>query len=119
VYVLLADVVLAVHLTFLAAIPLGGILVARYPRLLWPHLACVAVALYSVTVGFDCPLTTWEQSLRRKGGQRPYRDGFVTHYLTGTVYPHGYDWAVQVLFGLCVVTSYAFIGYRRASAHRR
>jgi len=119
VYVLLADVVLAVHFIYVGFIPLGGLLVVRFPRLLGLHLTCVAIALVSVTVGFDCPLTTWEQSLRRKGGQRPYRDGFVAHYLTGRVYPHGYDWAVQVLFGVCIVGSYAFIVYRRMTQARQ
>jgi hypothetical protein len=119
VYVALADVVLAVHLVYVGFIPLGGILVARFARLLWLHLTCVAVALASITVRFDCPLTTWEQSLRRMGGQRPYRDGFVAHYLTGRVYPHGYDWAVQVLFGACVVGSYALVVYRRRTVARR
>jgi hypothetical protein len=119
VFVLLADIVLAVHLLYLGFVALGGALVARFPRLVWLHLACVAVALVSITVGFDCPLTTWEQSLRRTAGQRPYRDGFVAHYLTGRVYPHGYDWAVQTLFGICIVGSYALISYRRTMTERR
>ena len=80
---------------------------------MWAHVAAVAVGLVSITVGFDCPLTTWEQSLRRRGGQRPYTDGFVDHYLTGRVYPHGYDWAVQVAFGVCILVSYAYL-VRRA-----
>ena len=118
-FVLLADVVLAVHLAYLGFVPLGAVLVARFPRLLWLHLTCVVLALVSITVGFDCPLTTWEQSLRRRGGQRPYRDGFVAHYLTGRVYPHGYEWAVQVLFGVCIVGSYALMVYRRTTVQRR
>jgi len=76
---------------------------------MWPHLAAVALGLISITIGFDCPLTTWEQSLRRRGGQRPYTDGFVDHYLTGRIYPHGYAWAVQAVFALSVVASYAFL----------
>ena len=111
--IFLADVVLITHLAYLAFIPLGGFLVLRWPRVMWPHLVAVAVGLVSITVGFDCPLTTWEQSLRRRGGQQPYRDGFVAHYLTGTVYPHGYEWAVQALFAACVVASYALVVQRR------
>lgn len=117
-WVLLADAVLVLHLAYIAFIPLGGVLAWRWPRLAWAHLVAVAVGLVSVTVRFDCPLTTWEQSLRRRGGQRPYTDGFVDHYLTGRVYPHGYDWAVQVLFGVCVVGSYAVLVRRRMHAHR-
>ena len=117
VWVGLADAVLALHLGYLAFLPLGGVLAWRWPRIVWAHVAAVAIAIVSITVGFDCPLTTWEQSLRRRGGQRPYTDGFVDHYLTGRVYPHGYDWAVQVVFGVCIVGSYAHL-LRRARRTR-
>jgi hypothetical protein len=109
VWVLLADAVLVLHLAYVAFIPLGGVPAWRWPRFVWAHLVAVAVGVVSITIGFDCPLTTWEQSLRRRGGQRPYTGGFVDHYLTGRVYPHGYDWAVQVLFGLCIVASYTVL----------
>jgi hypothetical protein len=109
VLVWLADAIVVLHLAYLLFIPVGGMLVFRWRRLMWPHLAAVALGLISITIGFDCPLTTWEQSLRREGGQRPYANGFVDHYLAGRVYPHGYAWAVQALFALCVVISYAFV----------
>jgi len=118
VLVWLADVILALHLAYLAFIPVGGFLAIRWPRLIWPHLIAVAIGLVSITVKFDCPLTTWEQWLRRKGGQRAYTDGFVDHYLTGRIYPHGYAWAVQVIFAACVVASYAVIVGRGAGRRR-
>ena len=116
-----ADALVVVHLAYLAFLPLGGFLVWRWPRLVWAHLAAVAAGIASITVGFDCPLTTWEQSLRRRGGQRPYTNGFVDQYLTGRVYPHGYDWAVQAIFGICIVASYALMVRRsqRASESRQ
>ena len=67
-WVVLADTVLVLHLTYLAFVPLGGLFVLRWPRVVWVHLVAVAVAVVSITVRFDCPLTTWEQSLRRRGG---------------------------------------------------
>jgi hypothetical protein len=112
----LADTILVVHLAYIAFIPLGGVLVWRWPRVVWAHLAAVAIGIASITIGFDCPLTTWEQSLRRRGGQHPYTNGFVDHYLTGHVYPHGYDSAVQVIFCLCIVATYA---YALRQAHDR
>jgi hypothetical protein len=113
VWVWLADVIVVIHLAYLAFVPLGGLVAWRWPRVIWAHLAAVAIGVFSITVGFDCPLTTWEQSLRRRGGQRPYTDGFVDHYLNGRVYPHGYEWAVQVIFGVCIVVSYVHV-VRRA-----
>jgi hypothetical protein len=109
VFVGLADAVVVVHLGYLAFIPIGGFLALRRHWLTGPHLAAVALGLISVTVGFDCPLTTWEQSLRRRGGQRPYTNGFVDHYLTGRVYPHGGAWMVQAAFAVCVVVSYVLL----------
>jgi len=117
-WVWLADAVLAGHLVYIAFIPVGGFLVWRWPRTVWVHLAAVAVGVASITVGFDCPLTTWEQSLRRRGGQRPYTDGFVDHYLRGHVYPHGDEWAVQLIFGVCILVAYApLLVRRRDRAH--
>jgi hypothetical protein len=104
--VALADLVLVVHLAYVAYLPLGGFLAWRWPRTIWLHVAAVVVGLASITVHFDCPLTTWEQSLRRRGGQHPYTDGFVDHYLTGKVYPHGYAWAAQLLFAACIIVSW-------------
>jgi hypothetical protein len=117
VWAVLADAVVAMHLAYLAFVPLGGVLTWRWPRVLWAHLAAVAIGVASITVGFDCPLTTWEQSLRRRAGQRPYTTGFVDHYLTGRVYPHGYEWAVQVIFGVCIVASYTCL-VRRGNTRR-
>ena len=83
----------------------------------------VAAALISVTIHYDCPLTNLEKSLRRRGGEIPYRNGFVDHYLTGHVYPHGADLFVQLLVALCIVVAYAHIVSarrgRRGSSGRR
>ncbi len=114
----LADLVLVVHLAYLAFPPAGGFLAWRWPRILPVHVVAVGVALVSITIGFDCPLTSWEQSLRRRGGRGAYTNGFVDHYLTGRVYPHGYAWVVQVVFGLCITASYAGLALQRRSPHR-
>jgi hypothetical protein len=114
----LADLVLLAHLAYLVFLPTGGFLAWRWPRVLPLHVVAVLVALVSITIGFDCPLTSWEQSFRRHGGQRAYTDGFVDHYLTGHIYPHGYAWLVQVLFGVCIFVSYTGLVLRKRSARR-
>src|SRR5437764_11910757 len=88
---LLADVVVLAHLAYLVFIPVGGFLTWRWPKVIPAHLAAIAVAIVSITAGFDCPLTTWENSLRKAGGEKPYADGFIDQYLAGRVYPHGHD----------------------------
>jgi hypothetical protein len=109
---LLADLVVVIHLAYLVFIPVGGFLAWRWPRVIPFHLAAVAVGMVSVTVGFECPLTSWEQALRRHGGEKPYTDGFVDHYLTGKLYPHGHDALVQVLIAGAVVTAYVGLAIR-------
>jgi hypothetical protein len=113
---LLADVIVAIHLAYLAFIPLGGFLAWRWRKVIPVHIAAVVVGLTSITIGFDCPLTTWERSLRQRGGERPYRNGFIDHYLTGRVYPHGYAPVVQLIFGLAVVVAYVGLFVRRSHA---
>ena len=108
-WAVLADVVVVVHLAYLAFLPLGGLLAWRWPRVIWAHLTAITIGVASITIGFDCPLTTWEQSLRRRAGQRPYTSGFNDHYLAGHIYPHGYEWAVQAIFAACIVGSYVLV----------
>ena len=112
----LADLVVVVHLAYLVFLPAGAVLVARRPRLTPLHLAAVAVAITSVTVGFDCPLTTWEQTLRRRGGQHPYPGGFVNHYLTGTGFPHGADRVAQAAIVVLIGAAYVRLARRRSEA---
>jgi hypothetical protein len=112
---LLADLIVVVHVAYLVFIPAGGFLAWRWPRLIPVHLAAVGVALVSVTVGFECPLTAWEQALRRRGGEKPYSDGFVDHYLTGKLYPHGHDTLVQLVIGAAVLTAYVGLVVRQRS----
>ncbi|HEY2812848.1 MAG TPA: DUF2784 domain-containing protein [Acidimicrobiales bacterium] len=115
---LAADVVVAVHVVYLVFIPVGGFLAWRWPRLLPVHVAAVVVGLVSVTAGFDCPLTSWENWLRGRAGESKYREGFVDHYLTGRVYPHGHDAAVQLLIGAAVVVSYLGLYLRHRARER-
>ena len=65
VYRLLADAVMLIHFGFLAFVALGGFLAGRYRWVLVPHVAAVSWAVLTVTVGLECPLTSWENTLRR------------------------------------------------------
>jgi Protein of Unknown function (DUF2784) len=115
VYWLLADVVVAAHLAYLAFIPFGGFFAWRWRRMIGVHLVAVAIGLVSITIGFECPLTSWEKSLRERGGDHPYDGGFIDHYLRGKVYPHGYDMAVQATMTVAVIGAYAVLIRRRQS----
>jgi hypothetical protein len=96
----------AVHLAYLVWIPAGGFVAWRWPRALRWHVPAVAAGVASVTVGFACPLTTWEKTLRRAGGQRAYRGGFVDRYLTGRHFPPSSDLIVQAIVAIAVIVAW-------------
>ena len=118
----LADLVVGVHVLFVAFVALGGLLVLRWPRVAWLHLpAAVWGALIEFTGGV-CPLTPLEQALRRRAGEGGYRGDFVEHYLLPALYPHGLTRRAQLVLGLLVIaanlTIYALVLRRRSTAPR-
>lgn len=99
----LADFVLVVHFTFVLFVVLGGLLALRWPKLAWVH---VPVALYGALIeflGFICPLTPLEISLRQRGGEAGYEGGFIEHYITAALYPTGLTREIQLALGVGVL----------------
>lgn len=113
IYKLLADFVFIVHLLFVVFVVLGGIAVWRWPKLAWLHLPAVAWGALIEFAGWICPLTPWEQHLRRLAGEEGYTGGFVEHYLVPILYPAGLTRDIQVVLGVLVlvinVAAYALI----------
>jgi len=112
-YGLLADLVLLVHLAFVLFVVLGGLLVLRWPRMAWLHLPA---ALWGAGIEFAsgiCPLTPLENRLRHLGGEAGYSGGFIDHYVTALIYPHGLTRGVQLALGVLVVLVTVIL-YRRA-----
>ena len=117
IYKLLADLVFIAHLAFVVFVVLGGIAVWRKPKIAWLHLPAVAWGALIEFAGWICPLTPWEQSLRRLAGEKGYSGGFVEHYLMPILYPEGLTREVQIVLGVLVlainVAAYALIFRRR------
>jgi hypothetical protein len=102
-YRLLADLVFAVHLGFIAFALAGALCVLRRPRLAWLHLPAAAWAVLIELFGWICPLTPLENALRVRAGQAGYTDGFVAHYIAPWIYPAGLTPAIQIALGLGVL----------------
>jgi hypothetical protein len=105
----LADLVLVIHLAFVLFVVFGGLFALRWPRVAWLH---VPVALYGATiefVGFICPLTPLEISLRRRGGEAGYAGGFIEHYITAALYPTGLTREIQLALGIGVLLFNAIV----------
>jgi uncharacterized membrane protein YhhN len=102
-YGILADLVLGLHFLFVLFVVLGGLLVLRWPRLAYVH---IPVAIYGAMiefVGWVCPLTPLENSLRAKAGQAGYQGSFVEHYILPVLYPSALTREVQLVLGMLVL----------------
>ena len=100
---LAADALVLLHAGFIIFAVFGGLLVLRNPRWMWLHLPAAVWAATVVILGWICPLTPWEQSLRAAAGQQGYSGGFIEHYVLAAIYPEGLTRPVQVALGAGVV----------------
>lgn len=93
---LLADALLALHVGIvlfvvglLPLVLLGGALGWRWVRhfgLRITHLGLMVFIAAQAWLGQLCPLTVWEQDLRRAAGQDSYRESFIAHGLSKLLY---------------------------------
>jgi hypothetical protein len=102
-YGFLADLVVVLHLGFVAFVALGALLVFRWRRLLPVHVAGAAWGAYFELAGKVCPLTPLENALRRRAGEAGYHGDFVEHYLLPLLYTAGLTADVQLVLGLGVI----------------
>jgi hypothetical protein len=116
IYPLLADLVVWIHLAFVVFVVIGGLLVMKWPGLIWIHLPAVIWGITIEVSGWICPLTPLENWLRHKGGGENYHTDFVAHYLLPMLYPQGLTRKSQIILGaLVVLVNVAIYGwiYRR------
>lgn len=100
---LAADALVLLHLAFIVFVVLGGLLAAWRPRLAWLHLPAAVWGAWIETSGAICPLTPWENRLRRLAGESGYPGDFVEHYLIPLIYPAGLTAASQRWLAALVV----------------
>ncbi len=115
-YQLAADILVSVHLAFIVFVITGGFAVLRWQWLAWLHLPAVVWAAVVIINGWLCPLTPWENDLRRLAGQEGYSGGFIEYYIIPLVYPVDLTRSDQVVLGIIVVAInlcvYCFVAYR-------
>lgn len=93
---LLADAILVLHVGVVAfvvlgalAIPLGAWRGWRWVRgFRWrlAHLLLMGVVALQAWLGALCPLTVWEQALRRRAGETVYGESFIEHWLSRLIF---------------------------------
>jgi len=107
---LAADAVMLVHFSFVVFVLLGGFLAWRWPRAVAFHVGAVVYGVVILVVGFTCPLTPVEKSLRLQAGDAGYDGGFVEHYVVRMLYPGELTALVQagMVVGLLLVNVAAY-----------
>ena len=118
-FLLLADAVLALHVSVVVFV-VGGVLLViagnwrgwRWVNTLWfrlAHLAAIAVVVAQSWLGITCPLTTLEMWLRAQARASTYSGSFIQHWLQRLLYYEAPGWAFALaytLFGLVVVATW-------------
>jgi len=103
IYRALADLAVTLHLGFVLFVVFGGLLVTRWPRLVWIHVPAAVWGVAIEYTGWICPLTPLENWLRVRGGEAGYAGGFIEHYLLPTLYPQGLTRGTQFVLGSLVL----------------
>ena len=102
-YRLAADALVVLHGLWLVFVVAGALLALRWRRVLWVHAPVVAWGAFVEFTGWICPLTPWENQLRRLGGQEGYAGGFIERYVTAVIYPEGLTREIQIGLGVGVL----------------
>ena len=121
-YRLAADLLLALHFTFVVFVVAGLVLIVvggarrwdwvRNPYFRLAHLAAIAVVVLQAWLGRICPLTIWEMALREKAGDAVYSGAFVAHWIQELLYYDAPAWVFTVcytIFGALVAASWIWI----------
>jgi hypothetical protein len=102
-YLILAELTILLHFLFVVFVVLGGLVVLRWPKLIYLHLPMLAWGIYIELRSGICPLTPLENHFRHLAGIQPYEGGFINHYLMPILYPHGLTHDTQVLLGVALI----------------
>lgn len=119
---LAADVVVVVHLAYVAFVVLGlpGIFIGylrghrwiRNFRLRALHLAMILIVVCEAWAGVTCPLTTWENNLRKTAGQQTYQGAFLANAIHDLLFYDAPAWIfvlIYSVFGLLVAVSFILV----------
>jgi hypothetical protein len=104
IYVLLANLVVLLHFTFILFVVGGSLLLLQSRWWAVLHVPAFAWGTLIELKGWICPLTPLENALRARAGQAGYTGGFIEHYITRLIYPAGLTPRIQVAIGVFVFT---------------
>jgi hypothetical protein len=128
----LADAIVAFHAVWvvfivlgMAAIVVGLLLGWGWVRNFWfraVHLGMIGFVVLESLVGMACPLTRWENQLRRAGGQEGYPGDFIGYWAHRLIFFDASPWVFTVVytaFGASVLLAFLFGPPRLPECWRR
>lgn len=123
-YSVLADAILIVHFAFVVFVVAGFLLILIGLLASWSwihnrafrvmHLVAIGIVVLQAWFGQLCPLTIWENELRRRAGESGYTDSFVQHWLHKILFYQAAPWVfttIYTVFGALVLLVW-FLGRR-------
>jgi polyferredoxin len=118
VYRILADLIVAAHFAYVAfvigglvVVLIGGIVGWKPVRNCWfrlIHLLMIGIVVAEAWCGATCPLTIWENKLRRLSGETTYAGGFIANALHDALFFEAEPWVFTLcytLFALAVLAT--------------
>jgi len=107
-HALLADALLVLHVGIVLFVVGGQLLVLIGGPLGWrwvrqrifrfTHLALMGFIVAQTWLGQLCPLTVWEQNLRRAAGQDAYSESFIEHWLSRLIFFEAPWWVFVIAY---------------------
>jgi len=120
-YGLLADVIVAIHVAYVSYVVFGQLAIFAGVVLRWQwirnfwfrltHLVAISIVAFEAVMNIPCPLTVWEDRLRRLAGQPVTGETFVGRLLHYLIFYDWPPWAFTVLyvgFALLVLATFVF-----------
>lgn len=100
---LLANLVVVLHLAFVAFAVFGGFAIWRWRTVAFAQLPALAWGCWIELSGRICPLTPLENMLRYRAGDAGYSGGFIEHYILPVLYPAGLTASIQAWLAAVLV----------------
>jgi hypothetical protein len=127
-YGLLADLVVAIHVTYVSYVVFGQLLIwlglalrwkwVRNAWFRWTHLIMMGIVGVEALLDIECPLTRWERSFRELAGQQASTESFVGRLLHDLIFVNWSPWLINSLhigFALIVLGTFVLAPPRRRS----
>jgi hypothetical protein len=120
-----ADLVVAIHLTYIAivllgfpAIPVGAARQWRWVRNFYfriAHFAMILLVCVEAAIGSTCPLTSLESALRRRDNEAGYASDLIGYWLDRLTFYNAPAWmfiVVYFTFGTLVLLTFWIVPIR-------